>query len=400
MQICSCMFCGKIFGNIHRLSGHLGRCQLAKDSRHNITADSHINVVEDDMFRPWMDGMGLDLPDYGDDYQDMGDNSEEGSALLGMSGTNEYLDLQKLCMEKDMLEFKTGYCLTRAGTYAKGCWKQYIAICQTFESCAILSSGESNSLLTLIKFLCEGVGALIGLPSVYRQIVSTVMSSTMHRQLTILKGWVKPPEFLFGTRTGCVRPSPFVYHDILQVIAQQLLDNKIVGNYGENFAVDFELKEVNGERIISDFHTAEYMRMGSEWVKENIGPNVKLLPIIISSDKTLVSEGSTKTAFPCYVSIGNLKLDVMCKDGSTELIGYLPELVDSISVLHSVLSAGGCTSKALRKEAISVFKRHLEQEVNDNLKHHTYYYACRKAFMIAYCKALCRACHKAYYKGY
>jgi hypothetical protein len=349
----TCMFCHKVFASTLRLCGHLGSCKEGKSQR-ILNNNAPINIVDNDYLDLWLDRNGIDVDD--------GFDVPEQQAP-GRRGCDKYLLLQRDCLSKDTVEFKTGHCLARNGKFVKGIWQHYLAICKTFESCTLLSSGESDSILTLIKFLVEQVGAIIGLPSVYRQVLQTVMGSTIHRKLTTFRRWVKPPSFLFGERTTEVRDSPFVYHDILEVISQQLLDNKVVGEKGENFAVDFECKEVHGKRVISDFHTGEYMRKGSEWVKNNIGPEVKLLPIILSTDKTVVSEGNNKTAFPCYLSVGNLKLKTMCMDGSTELVGYLPEIVDSVALLHAVLRSDGCNSKTLRKEAISVFRRHLEQEV-------------------------------------
>jgi hypothetical protein len=241
----------------------------------------------------------------------------------------------------------------------------YLAICKTFEQCAHLTAAECDSILELIKYLCkDSSGSEISLPSEYRQLMRTVQASTNHRRLQVFKQWVAPPQFIFNPACQVkLHRSPFVHYNIMDVICQQLLDSEVVGEQGEHFAVDFEMKLLNGKRVISDFHTGEYFRLGSAWVKANVGENVKFLPIIISTDKTVVGEGTTKTSFPCYLSLGNVKLKSMCKDDSTQLVGYLPELMDPISVIHTVLKEGGCNSKSLRNEAITVWKRHLEQEV-------------------------------------
>jgi hypothetical protein len=180
----------------------------------------------------------------------------------------------------------------------------------------------------------------------------------------VSKHWIDPPKFLFGEGGGELGSSPFVHYNVMEVIAQLLLDKDIVGENAEKFALDFEPLLCNDERVIKDFHTAEYFRLGSKWVKENVGAHVKFLPIIISTDKTAVGDGQTKTSFPCYVSIGNLTTEAMCKDVSTGMLGYLPELANATSLMHAVLGEVGCRSKSMRTEAITVWRRHLEQEVS------------------------------------
>jgi hypothetical protein len=44
----------------------------------------------------------------------------------------------------------------------------------------------------------------------------------------------------------------------------------------------------------------------------------------ISSDKTVISESSTKVAFPRYASLGNLTLKSMCDDSSRSLLDTFP----------------------------------------------------------------------------
>jgi hypothetical protein len=147
-----------------------------------------------------------------------------------------------------------------------------------------------------------------------------------------------------------------------------MIDPLVVGLSGEHFALDYECKNDGKERIISDFHTAEYFRLMSEHIKKEVGPDVKLLPIIISSDKTVVSQGSQKTSFPCYVSIGNLKLKAMMSDGAVELVGYVPEFMDSVAVIKAVLRDNGSKNKTMQRESITLYHRYLEQEVS-TLRH-------------------------------
>jgi hypothetical protein len=70
---------------------------------------------------------------------------------------------------------------------------------------------------------------------------------------------------------------------------------------------------------------------------KKFGPQCEVFPIIISSDKTVICEGTTKVAFPCYASVDNLKLKSMCEDSSTELIGYVPDVMDTNVLIRAQL---------------------------------------------------------------
>ena len=59
-----------------------------------------------------------------------------------------------------------------------------------------------------------------------------------------------------------------------------LLDKEVVGNTAEHFAIEYEVLMSNDDRVIKDFHTAAYFRLGCLWVKENIGEHVKFLPVL------------------------------------------------------------------------------------------------------------------------
>jgi hypothetical protein len=176
-------------------------------------------------------------------------------------------------------------------------------------------------------------------------MIRTVLSSTQHSRLTVSKCWIKPPAFLFGEDVNELKGSPCVHYNIMEVIAHMLLDKEVVGNTAEHFAIEYEVLMSNDDRVIKDFHSAEYFRLGCHWVKENIGEHVKFLPVIISTDKTVVGEGATKTAFPCYISLGNLKTQAMCKDISTGMLGYLP------SLMHAVLDlTHACSTRRSRMQ--------------------------------------------------
>jgi hypothetical protein len=63
-------------------------------------------------------------------------------------------------------------------------------------------------------------------------------------------------------------------YSVMEVFAHMLLDKEVVGSTAEQFAMEYEVLMSNDDRVIKDFHTAEYFRLGCHWVKEN----VKFLP--------------------------------------------------------------------------------------------------------------------------
>ena len=350
-----CPFCNKQFGSGPQLCGHLAHCKNARDSLLQVGEmpldRNPILVMDEDCYDDYLRSLSID-------------RNDEGEVNFDDDGLSEfYLNFQRLYLSKDRVEFKTGHCVTSTGAMKKSNWSHYLVICKTLEQLTHVTAMEADSVLDLIKFLSRDIGHEIALPSEYRQMIRTVLASTQHRRLTVTKHWIEPPRFLFGEGGGELKGSPFVHYNVMEVIAHLLLDKDVVGETAEHFAVDFEMPMSDGDRVIRDFHTAEYFRLGSNWVRDNIGEHVKFLPIIISTDKTVVGEGTTKTSFPCYISIGNLKIKAMCKDLSTGML-VICQIVNSTSVMHSVLEEVGCRSKSLRVEAITVWRRHLEQQVS------------------------------------
>jgi hypothetical protein len=339
-----CPYCKKRFKGPYAVSGHLAYCV---EARKTVTGNEIINIVNVD-----------------DDYLELLDQNEDiiSDHEIDYIDYNSYKRIQLHCLSNDKIEFRTGHCLSSSGKYVKGIWSQYLAVCHTLESISMLEAAEADSVISLLKYICDYQGTPIGMPSEYKQIMKTVIRSTQHRSLRIHKMWVSPPDFLFNRVTHKVKKCPFVYYDVLAVLSHLLIDERVVGANGEQFALDFEYRSVDGKRVISDFHTAEYFRQGSEWVKANVGADVKFLPIFISSDKTVISEGTTKVAFPCYASVGNLTLKSMCEDSSTELIGYVPGVFDTEALIRAELEEGGCMKSMLR-ESTSLFRRYLEQQV-------------------------------------
>ncbi|KAI0635789.1 hypothetical protein C8Q77DRAFT_1052098 [Trametes polyzona] len=96
-------------------------------------------------------------------------------------------------------------------------------------------------------------------------------------------------------------------------------------------------------RVYFDMHTGKWWwRQQKEMERRN--PGATIIPIIIASDKTQLTLFGSKTAYPVYLTIGNLPKDIRRKPSRRGqiLLAYLP----NSSLSH-------ITSKAARRRAIS-----------------------------------------------
>jgi hypothetical protein len=182
-----CPYCRKQFENGHQVSGHLAYCQAAHAYMSGRLPLNHnpILVLEEEDFNVYVANMNADFQH--DDW--------ESDEVVHPPVENEYYDQQMLCLSKESVEFKTGYCLTSSGNWEKSKWNHYLAICKTIEQCAVMTAGEADTILSLIKYLCADNGHSIALPVEYRQMIKTVLASTKHRRLTTIKQWISPPLF-------------------------------------------------------------------------------------------------------------------------------------------------------------------------------------------------------------
>jgi hypothetical protein len=78
-------------------------------------------------------------------------------------------------------------------------------------------------------------------------------------------------------------------------------------------------------RLYHDFHTGRWWWETQQKIEEK-NPGATIIPIIISSDKTQVTLFRNKTAYPVYMTIGNLPKDVRRKPSlqGQILLAYLP----------------------------------------------------------------------------
>ncbi|KAF8262703.1 hypothetical protein EI94DRAFT_1601199, partial [Lactarius quietus] len=81
--------------------------------------------------------------------------------------------------------------------------------------------------------------------------------------------------------------------------------------------------EEKRERVYHDMHT------GAWWWKTQVRddtPGATIVPVLISTDKTQLTTFRNKSAYPIYMTIGNIPKTIRCKTSSRAylLLGYLP----------------------------------------------------------------------------
>ncbi|KAI0833350.1 hypothetical protein BC628DRAFT_1307698 [Trametes gibbosa] len=78
-------------------------------------------------------------------------------------------------------------------------------------------------------------------------------------------------------------------------------------------------------RVYFDMNTGKWW-WATQVSLENERPGATVIPVIISSDKTQLTLIGNKTAYPVYMTLGNLPKDIRCKPsrGGQILLAYLP----------------------------------------------------------------------------
>ncbi|KAG6810656.1 hypothetical protein H0H92_010893 [Tricholoma furcatifolium] len=78
-------------------------------------------------------------------------------------------------------------------------------------------------------------------------------------------------------------------------------------------------------RMYHDMHTGKWWWSTQEAVEKD-KPGATLVPIIISTDKTQLTLFRNKSAYPIYITIGNIPKEIRCKPTNRAyvLLGYLP----------------------------------------------------------------------------
>ena len=83
--------------------------------------------------------------------------------------------------------------------------------------------------------------------------------------------------------------------------------------------------ETRSTRLYHDMHTGKWWWWTQEQVEERT-PGATIIPIILSSDKTLITQFGGKSAYPVYMAIGNLPKEIRRKPSWNAhiLFAYLP----------------------------------------------------------------------------
>ncbi|KAK7437570.1 hypothetical protein VKT23_018468 [Stygiomarasmius scandens] len=98
------------------------------------------------------------------------------------------------------------------------------------------------------------------------------------------------------------------------------------------------------EQLYHDMHTGSWWWSTQETLESNAGPGRTIAPLIISSDKTQVTLFRNKSAYPVYMTLGNIPKEIRRKPSKRAyvLLGYLP--ASRLEHVKSVTSRRRCVA--------------------------------------------------------
>ncbi|KAJ3556475.1 hypothetical protein NP233_g11966 [Leucocoprinus birnbaumii] len=137
-----------------------------------------------------------------------------------------------------------------------------------------------------------------------------------------------PKQPQFHRREVVVDGESIIFHsrDVVECI-KTLWRNP---EYADDLIVEPERQfadEEEQERIYHDMHTGDWWwRMQTKVEKETEEQQATILPLIISSDKTQLTQFRQKTAYPVYITLGNIPKHIRRKPSRQAqiLLAYLP----------------------------------------------------------------------------
>ena len=91
-------------------------------------------------------------------------------------------------------------------------------------------------------------------------------------------------------------------------------------------------------------------------------PNLKIISCSISTDKTELSKGSKREAWPVYLTIMNFHTEALQGDEVAVLIGFIPKLSYSDEKVKDFMKKSGIKTKSKQKSALTILNRYLENE--------------------------------------
>ena len=90
--------------------------------------------------------------------------------------------------------------------------------------------------------------------------------------------------------------------------------------------------------------------------------DLKIILITLSTDKTELSKGSRRQAWPVYLTVMNFVAETLKLEETNVLIGFIPKLSYSDAKIKEFMSSSGITAKNDRKYSLTVLNRWLEAE--------------------------------------